>query len=114
HRATNGNGAIRLACHPLAQAPAPQPQLTRPTPQPQFARSAGSSASGGETIEATGGHPFWVISGEDLDKRPVPEHCPAEVPNAAIPGRWVNAVDLRVGDVLFTRDGRRVPVTNVS
>jgi hypothetical protein len=44
----------------------------------------------------------------------VPEHCPAEVPNTAIPGRWVNAIDLRVGDILFTRDGRRVPVTNVS
>jgi hypothetical protein len=35
------------------------------------------------------------------------------VPNAAIPGRWVNVIDLRVGDVLFTRDGRRVPVTNL-
>jgi hypothetical protein len=33
---------------------------------------------------------------------------------AAIPGRWVHAIDLRVGDILFTRDGRRVPVTNVS
>jgi hypothetical protein len=36
------------------------------------------------------------------------------VPNGAIPGRWVNAIDLRVGDILFTRDGRRVPVTKVS
>jgi hypothetical protein len=36
------------------------------------------------------------------------------VPNAAIPGRWINAIDLRVGDIWFTRDGRRVPVTNVS
>jgi hypothetical protein len=61
-----------------------------------------------------GGRPVWVISGEDLDQRPVAEHRPAEVPNAAIPGRWVNAIDPRVGDILFSRDGRRVPVTNVS
>ncbi len=85
-----------------------------PPSQPQFARPSGPSPGGGETIEATGGHPFWVISGEELDKRLVPEHCPAEVPNAAIPARWVNAIDLRIGDVLFTRDGRRVPATNVS
>ena len=27
---------------------------------------------------------------------------------------WVNVIDLRVGEILFTRDGRRVPETNVS
>jgi len=63
---------------------------------------------------ATGGHPFWVISREDLDKRPVRERCPAEVPNAATLGRWVNAIDLRLGDILFFRDGRHMPETNVS
>jgi hypothetical protein len=105
----------RLVFHQTpAEVAAAREQAATPLPQPQFARLAGPSPSGGETIEATGGHPFWVISGEDLDRRPVPEHCPAEVPNAAIPGRWVNAIDLRVGDILFTRDGRRVPVTNVS
>jgi hypothetical protein len=34
------------------------------------------------------------------------------VPNAATPGPWVNAIDLPVGDILFTRDGHRVPETN--
>jgi hypothetical protein len=105
----------RLVFHQTpAEMAAAREQAALPPRQPQFARPVGPSPNGGETIEATGGHPFWVISGEDLDKRPVPEHCPAEVPNAAIPGRWVNAIDLRVGDILFTRDGRRVPVTNVS
>ncbi len=105
----------RLVFHQTpAEVAAAREQAVIPPLQPQFARPAGPSPSGGETIEATGGHPFWVISGGDLDKRPIPQHCPAEEPNAAIPGRWVNAIDLRVGDILFTRDGRRVPVTNVS
>jgi len=66
------------------------------------------------TIEATGGRPVRVISREDLNQRPVPEHWPPEVPNAAMPGRWVNVMDPRVGDILLTWDGRRVPETNVS
>lgn len=36
------------------------------------------------------------------------------MPNSALPGRWVKAIDLRVRDILFTCDDRRVPVTNVS
>jgi hypothetical protein len=104
HRAARPQ-AERMACRTPGPSRVAQAQLARPPAAP---------LRSGETIEATGGHPFWVISGEDLDKRPVPEHCPAEVPNATIPGRWVNAIDLRVGDGLFTRDGRRVPVTNVS
>src|SRR6266542_3179039 len=90
----------RLVFHQTPeQMAAAREQAAIPPPQPQFARPAGPSPSAGETIKATGGHPFWVISGEDLDKRPVPEHCPAEVPNAALPGRWVNAIDLRLGDI---------------
>jgi hypothetical protein len=110
-----GRNGERMVFHQTpAEVAAAREQAIIPPPQPQLARPAGPSPSGGETIEATGGHPFWVIAGEDLDKRPIPQHCPAEEPNAAIPGRWVNAIDLRVGDVLFTRDGRRVPVTHVS
>jgi hypothetical protein len=113
-RPAHRNGE-RLVFHQTpAEMVAAREQAALPTPHPQFKRPAAPSPNGGETIEATGGHPFWVISGEDLDKRPIPAHCPAEVPNAAISGRWVNAIDLRVGDILFTRDGRRVPVTNVS
>ena len=78
------------------------------------ARPPGAPQLSGETIEATGGRPFWVKSGQDLDKRPVSEQYAAEVPNAATPGRWVNVIDRRVGDILFTRDGHRVPETNVS
>ncbi len=29
-----------------------------------------------ETIESTGGHPFWVVAGEDLSDRPEPDHVP--------------------------------------
>jgi hypothetical protein len=36
------------------------------------------------------------------------------VPNAATPGRWVSAIDLRLGDILVARDGRGVSVTKLS
>src|SRR6266545_3256103 len=98
----------------LTSATVPRALLERSRgPQPRAVAPSGPMR-GGETIEATAGHPFWVVSGEELDKRPVPEDCPAEVPNAAIFGRWLNAVDLRVGDILFTREGRCVPVTHVA
>lgn len=110
-----GRDGQRLVFHqtPVEVAAAREEALVPPL-RPQLAQPAATSSGGGETIEATGKHPFWVISGEDLDKRPVPQHSPAEVPNSALPGRWVEAIDLRAGDVLFTRDGRRVPVTHVS
>ena len=42
-----------------------------------------------ETIESTGGHPFWVVSGEALAERPETAHVPEFAPGAATPGRWV-------------------------
>ncbi|MDX1962863.1 MAG: polymorphic toxin-type HINT domain-containing protein [Pirellulales bacterium] len=59
----------------------------------------------GETLRATAHHPFWVVRGEDLDRRPPPEHCPALPEGAAIIGRWVDAAYLLPGDVLLTRSG---------
>ena len=60
----------------------------------------------GEHIEATGNHPFWVVSGEGLEQREIPEHVPAEQPDAEEPGRWVDARELRVGDVLLLKTGQ--------
>ena len=58
-----------------------------------------------EVIKSTKGHPFWVIEGEDLDKRPWPVHIVgAIVPDSIVPGRWVDAGDLKVGDVLLLKD----------
>jgi hypothetical protein len=60
----------------------------------------------GEMIDATYFHPFWVVRGEDLIERPVRQHLPLVPANAAMPGRWVDAADLRVGDELLLRNGR--------
>jgi uncharacterized delta-60 repeat protein len=69
---------------------------------------------GGETVESTFLHPYWVYEGEDLASRPVLEHHRGLMPdNCRTPGRWVDAGYLRVGDVLLLRDGRLLPVENV-
>ncbi len=67
----------------------------------------------GDTIESTQLHPYWVVSGENLAERPRLEHLPKTPPDACMPGRWVDAHDLRIGDVMFLRDGRQVPVETV-
>ena len=69
----------------------------------------------GVRIDSTYHHPYWVIEGLDLDLRPRPEHIEdAWEPNAGLPGRWVDAGELLVGDVLVLRDGRRAPVEAVT
>ena len=64
----------------------------------------------GTEIEATYLHPFWVVNGEDLEKRPVREHLPLVPDGASTRGRWVDAGDVRVGDDLLLLDGRILPV----
>lgn len=68
----------------------------------------------GETIESTSHHPFWVAAGEGLDDRPWPEHVPETPDDSRITGRWVDADDLRVGDLLFLQNGRQCPITSKS
>src|SRR5262249_47713502 len=68
----------------------------------------------GEVIEATSNHPFWVSEGEGLDLRECSAHASAREPEARVPGRWVEAGDLRVGDVLLLKIGRRAAVTGLS
>jgi hypothetical protein len=68
----------------------------------------------GERIQSTYHHPFWVIDGRDLDVRPRPDHLQlAWEPNAKVPGRWVDAGDLKVGDILLLMHDRRSPVEAV-
>ncbi len=60
----------------------------------------------GEAVRSTYHHPYWVISGEDLDERPVPDMLGDQlVAIDGVPGRWVDAGFLRVGDVLVSRLG---------
>ncbi len=67
----------------------------------------------GETVESTFHHPYWVVEGQNLDERPQPDQVPtgAEVPG--VQGRWVDAGDVREGDVLLSRSGLRTTVTEV-
>ena len=66
---------------------------------------------GGEMIESTSHHPWWVVQGEGLTIRPRPEHVPDNPDGYDDTGRWVDAIDLRVGDVLLLRSGEQVPIT---
>jgi hypothetical protein len=68
----------------------------------------------GEVIEATSNHPFWVIEGEGLERRESSEHIPATPPDAQLPGRWVDAGNLRAGDVLLLKSGRQVTIKRLS
>ena len=67
-----------------------------------------------ETIEATPRHPFWVVQGLGLQDRPRPEHVPEVPETSRVPGRWVDAGDLRVGDALLLRAGRLLAIRELS
>ncbi|MCA8939655.1 MAG: hypothetical protein KDB07_07610, partial [Planctomycetes bacterium] len=62
-----------------------------------------------EEIEATGNHPFWVLSGDALASRPE-VHELAKVHEDGVQGRWVEARHLRVGDWLLLRSGAAIKV----
>ena len=68
---------------------------------------------GGDKIEATGNHPFWVISGENLADRPVARDVPVHEQGTTAGGRWIEARDLRVADTLLRNNGQSVRVDNV-
>jgi RHS repeat-associated protein len=67
----------------------------------------------GETIRATGGHPFWVVRGEGLAERPVPVRAGAYEAGGRLEGRWVLGCDLRAGDEVLLRHGEVVPLESV-
>ena len=57
-------------------------------------------------IEATAGHPFWVLAGEDLEARALPRELDEfEDEGKSLPGRWVNSHELRAGDLVIGVDG---------
>jgi hypothetical protein len=67
--------------------------------------------AGPGVLTATGSHPFWVRAGEDLAGRAPAGHV---LDKGSVHGRWVNARDLRVGDVLVARDGSVAEVRALS
>lgn len=67
----------------------------------------------GSYLEATGNHPFLVISGKNLHNRRNPEDIePAEQEKLA-DGRWVEARDLQIGDRLMDRNGSFIVVDGI-
>jgi hypothetical protein len=67
----------------------------------------------GETIRATGGHPFWVVRGERLADRPAPVRIKPYEVGGRQQGRWVLARDLRAGDEVLLRHGEVVALESV-
>ena len=63
-----------------------------------------------DQIRCTGDHPFWVTHGIGLSERPEPAHVHSGELGSKWPGRWVDARDLRVGDVLPLRIGQTAAI----
>lgn len=71
-------------------------------------------ACGDARIEVTARHPFWVVEGENLADRPAPQHLPSGADEGlTLAGRWIDSDQLRAGDVVVGRDGRRHRIDNV-
>lgn len=69
----------------------------------------------GDTLDATGGHPFWVIAGADLSERPIAQDAGEDAFTTGPDGaRWVPARALRAGDVVLLADGSQTTVTTVA
>jgi serpin B len=69
---------------------------------------------GNDAIQATGNQPFFVTRGEGLFSRPVPQDIAVDELSVREPGRWVEARDLEVGDLLKRKGGEDVKITGLS
>ena len=61
---------------------------------------------GNDSIESTSGHPYWVIEGDNLEDRRFETLDHECKPSNMIRGRWVQAIDLRPGDLLLMSTGK--------
>jgi RHS repeat-associated protein len=68
----------------------------------------------GEVIEATTNHPCWVVEGAGLEQRKQSDHVPVTPAGSRLRGRWIDAGNLLVGDVLFLKSGRHAIVSHLS
>jgi len=69
---------------------------------------------GAVSIQATGNHPFYVLRGERLASRPIPQDVPQEEQGTTEPGRWVEARDLKEGDMLKDKSGEGLIITSLA
>jgi len=68
----------------------------------------------GDTVEATGNHPFWVINGRNLCERPEANDVPSEEHALSGTGRWVEARDLLLDDELLLKVGKVASVVRLT
>ena len=69
---------------------------------------------GVDVVTATAYHPFWVVQGEDLYRRPALRHVGIEEDrNGTMRGRWVNSHDACEGDLVVIRTGCTAKVRSV-
>ena len=65
-------------------------------------------------IQCTVYHPFWVISGRDLQDRSVPRELNEfEDQGQLTPGRWVNSHELRAGDRILQQNGNHEVIMEI-
>jgi hypothetical protein len=69
---------------------------------------------GQNAIQAAGKHPFFVLRGSRLASRPPPWDIPIEEQRTNGGDRWVEARDLRVGDVLKDKGSEGLIITGLS
>jgi hypothetical protein len=65
-------------------------------------------------IQTTVNHPFYVLRGDGLESRPLPQDIPEEDQGVVGQGRWVEARDLKEGDVLRSKSGESMIITSLS
>ncbi len=66
------------------------------------------------TMQATGNHPFFVMEGESLLTRPQPADIDDIENISLLHGRWVEARDLRPGDILKCKNDEGMKITSLS
>jgi hypothetical protein len=70
--------------------------------------------AGGVSIDVSGNHPFWVLSGRNLADRPAPVDVPPAERILTSSGRWVEARSLQVGDHLLYLGSESANVSQIS
>jgi Intein splicing domain len=67
----------------------------------------------GEVIRATGGHPFWVVRGEQLARRPLPKRIQAYQAGALVPCPQITSQNPSAFQEVLLRHGEVVAIESV-
>jgi hypothetical protein len=84
------------------------------TPVRDYAGDVVTISLAGAVIDATGNHPIWVVSGEDLGNRPLVKDLPEDQQISSPLGRWVEARSLKIGDELLLLDGGTANINSLA